>query len=726
MTQNTTTANFEQPVILEKPAILSRLFMWIIMLVSSSAIIWAYFAELDQSVPAIGQLELKDGAREVQAPTTGTVVRLHVEGGDRVEKNQPILTFRPTDPKADLASIQEVKETLENENEFYQDLVEGRIQQGQRPDLEALAKDRKARQSEIDIYEALISQLYRDSGRRISIDPEQRGLYDNAIAEYSSRVGAIELQIEELQKQLQQARQEEEASRDRLRVAQTQLQYSRQQVQFSQQQLENSRQQLTFANQQLENSRQQLQYAREQLENSREQLKYSEEQLELARGQLVKSEQVLQSNQEILDNISPLVEEGAIAELQQKRQQQEVIRGESELLGQRDRIESRSAEINTRKGDINSRLAEINSREGDVTGRMAEIKRIEGDINARQSEVSNRLADINAKEGEVQAIQAEIRRSELEQERILVSIERTREQLQNTKDSWARELYNRIATNKTAIAGIDSQFSKLQLDNKKRLTEINAQVEKLEQTRDDQVLKAPVSGVVFDLTPGSKEEASLDIDKDPICQYVINDILQPGQIKPKKCEEAFYEAQQTEPLLTILDDDEGLEAVVYINNKDIALVLNALREKREILEPLDGQELASGETIDCKPAKSCVCPELKENREKLGLTNRQCVPVEVQVQALPANEFGTVAGEVVSISKDAIPPDPQQERAFFSFETKIRLSRQTVLLDRESDLEIALQNGMAVNSNINVGKRSVLELFFSRFTSKFKSLTNVN
>jgi HlyD family secretion protein len=509
---------------------------------------------------------------------------------------------------------------------------------------------------------------------------------------------------------------------------------------FANQQLENSRQQLQYAREQLENSRQQLQYAREQLNNSREQLKYSQEQLELARGQLVKSEQVLQSNQEILDNISPLVEEGAIAQLQQKRQQQEVLRGESELLGQRDRIESRSAEINTRKGEINSRLAEVNSREGDVTARMAEvnnregditarmaeIKRIEGDINARQSEVSSRMADINAREGEVQATQAEIRRSELEQERIAVSIERTREQLQNTKDSWARELYNRVATNKTAIAGIDSQFSKLQLDNKKRLTEINAQVEKLKQTRDDQVLKAPVSGLVFDLTPGSKEEASLDIAKDPICQYVINDILEPGEIKPKKCEEAYYEAQQTEPLLTILDDEEGLEAVVYIQNKDIALVLNALREKREKLEPLDGRELASGETIDCKPGKSCICPELKENREKLGLTDRQCVPVEVQVQALPANEFGTVAGEVISISKDAIPPDPQQERPFFSFETTIRLSRQTVILDRESDLEIALQNGMAVNSNIKVGKRSVLELFFSRFTSKFKSLTNVN
>ena len=98
----------------------------------------------------------------------------------------------------------------------------------------------------------------------------------------------------------------------------------------------------------------------------------------------------------------------------------------------------------------------------------------------------------------------------------------------------------------------------------------------------------------------------------------------------------------------------------------------------------------------------------------------------MQVQALPANEFGTATGEVIYISDDAIPPDQQAGRPFFAFETTIDLERQTFVLDDENDLEIGLQNGMAINSNINVGKRTVLELFFSRFTSKFKSLTNVN
>ena len=717
----------EQPVILEKPAILSRLFLWMIMLITSSAIIWAYFAEIDQAVPATGQLELKDGSIDVQAPTSGNVVRLHVENGDRVEKNQPLLTFSPTAPNADLGSAQELRETLKRENKFYQDVLNGKIPQALPPDLQKLAQERQTRISENQTYQALIDELYLNRGGFVNVDPSLQGLYVNYKAEYNSRVAAVELQIQELEKQLQQAEEDEESAKEQLRVAQDQLQYSRQQLQFAQQQLSNSKEQREFAKEQLKNSEKQLAFAKEQLKNSQEQLKYSQEQLELAKGQLGKSEQVLGSNQEILDQISPLVEEGAIAELQQKRQQQEVFRGESELLRQQDQIQARAGEINTRLGEVNSRLADITAREGEVNSRRADINTLEGEINTREAEINSRQADINSREGEIKARQAEVQRAKLEQQRLNVAINRAKEQLKNTRDAWARELYARIAENEgREIARIDSQFTRLQLDNQKRLTEVNAQVEKLQESRDNQVLRAPVSGVVFDLKPVSKEESSLDIKRDPICQYVINDVLKPGDIKPERCEDASYEAQQTEPLLTVLDDDEGLEAVVYIQNKDVALVLKALNDKRKKLESYHDQELAGGEVIECEPGKKCACPELKENREKLGLSDIDCVPVEVQVEALPANEFGTVTGEVISISDDAIPPDQQAGRPYYSFETKINLERQTFVLDNENDLEIGLQNGMAVSSNINVGKRTVLELFFNRFTGKFKSLTNVN
>ena len=717
----------EQPIILEKPAILSRLFLWMIMIMTSSAIIWAYFAEIDQAVPAIGQLELKDGSIDVQAPTSGNVVRLHVENGDRVEKNQPLLTFSPTAPSADLGSAIKLRETLKRENQFYKEVLNGKVPTDLPSDLQKLAQERQTRISENQTYRALIDELYLNRGSFINVDPTLQGLYINYKAEYNSRVGAVELQVKELQKQLQQAEKQEEAATEQLRVAQDQLQYARQQLQFAKQQLNNSKQKLTYAYEQLNNTEKQLKFSREQLNNTQAQLKYSQEQLELAKGQLDKSEKVLDSNEGILEQISPLVEEGAMAELQKKRQEQEVFRGESEILRQQDQIQSRAGEINTRLGDINTRLADINIREGEVNSRRADINNLEGEINTRESEINSKKADINAKEGEVKVRQAEVQRARLEQQRLNVSINRTQKQLRNTRDVWARELYATIAQNKgREIARIDSQFTRLQLENNKRLTEVNAQIEKLEEARDNQVLKSPVSGVIFDLQPTTKEESSLDMKTDSICQYVINDVLKPGDIQPERCEDASYEAQQTQPLLTVLDDDEGLKAVVYIQNKDVALVLKALNDKRKKLESYHDQELAGGEVIECEAGKKCACPELKENREKLGLSDVNCVPVEVQVQALPANEFGTVAGEVISISDDAIPPDQQEGRGYFSFKTTIDLERQTFVLDNENNLEIGLQNGMAINSNINVGKRTVLELFFNRFTGKFKSLTNVN
>ncbi|MGL5511457.1 MAG: chromosome partitioning protein ParA [Microcoleaceae cyanobacterium] len=743
----------EQPVMLEKPAILSRLFLWVIMLMSGTTVIWAYFAQLDQSVPAVGQLELKNGSIELQAPNPGTVVRLHVANGDRVEKNQPLLTFSPTASSSDLESIKKVQDSIQKENQFYDDLVKGRVVPGEKPDLEAIARDRQGRLAENQVYQLLLDELYLRQGRGALPDANLQGLYTNARQEYQSKVASVDLQLSELQKQLEQAVNDEAAAREKLDTSKKQLQFDNEQLRFSQQQLRTSQDQLLFAREQLKNSFDKLTYAKDQLKNSQQQftfsqeqlkntqaqLQYTEEQLKLAQSQLDKSESVLQSNQEILDKITPLVEEGAMAELQQKRQIQEVLRNESEVLRQQDQIQSRAGELNNRQGDVNSRQSDINARagdvnekltaiktqEGEVNARLADISAKEGEINARRAESQNRLATIQAREGEINTVQAEVQRYQLEQEKLIVSVERVKEQLQNTKDLWAKELYNRIAENKKAIATIDSQFSKLQLENKKKLTEIDGQVKKVEETRNNQVLRAPVSGVIFDLKPSKKEESKLDMKTDQVCQYVVKSILKPTDIQPKKCEEAFFEAQQTQPLLQILGDEAGLEAKVNIDNKDIALILNALREKQKILEPYDGKELAGGEVIECKADKDCICPDLKENREKLGLTDLMCVPAEVQVDALPAAEFGTIPGEIIAISKDAIPPDPQKQQTAYTFESRIRLKRQSFVLDREKDVEFPLQNGMGVRTNINVGRRSVLELFFNRFVGKFNSLTQM-
>jgi HlyD family secretion protein len=154
----------------------------------------------------------------------------------------------------------------------------------------------------------------------------------------------------------------------------------------------------------------------------------------------------------------------------------------------------------------------------------------------------------------------------------------------------------------------------------------------------------------------------------------------------------------------------------------VALVLNALRLKREKLVPYNGQEVA-GEVIECTPEKDCLCPESENARKELGLTEEDCVKVELNIDAFPAGEFGTVVGELKWISQDAIPPD--ELRQYYSFEAKIQLEKDYFVLDEEEDIRIALQSGMAVNSKINIGKRTILQLLFSRFTGTFNSMTNV-
>lgn len=658
----------EQPVILEKPAIWSRLFLWMIMLMTTSAVVWAYFASIEQAVPAVGQLELKDGARDIQAPATGAVVRVHVENGDRVEKNQPLLTFNPVASSADFTSIKKTKEALEKENKFYEDVVSGKIQGPIPSNLESTIKDRQSNVAQNQVLQALIDELYLNRGASGNFDATQQGLYVNYKSEFESRVAAAQGQVQELEKQLKQAQDAEKAAAAQMIVAQQQFGFAQNQLNYSQQ----------------------------QLASSKEQVKSAEAQKQLADEQLGKSQQVLKSNQGILGRLTPLVEAGAIAELQKERQEQDVFRGQSDVLKQQDQIKQREGEINSRKGEINTRLGEINTRRG----------------------------EINARQGDIQKITAEIQRHQGEQGRIDESIKRAQEQLKNTKDAWAKELYSKIAENQKQIASSDSQLSRFKVENLKKLSEINGQLEKAEQTRDTQVLKSPVSGVIFDLKPSKKENAKLDIAKDPICQSIINSVVKPGEPRPARCEEAYYEAQQTEKLLKVLDDDNGLQAIVYLENSNVALVLDALRQKRDKLEKYHGKQL-DGEKIDCEVGKSCVCPEKEVNREKLGLTKYQCVPVEVNVEAFPAMEFGTAEGEVIEISSDAEPPT--ELRKYYAFKTKIKLKNQKFVLnkDKPGQVEVNLQSGMAVSSNINIGKRTVLQMFINRFTGKLDTFKSV-
>ena len=129
--------------------------------------------------------------------------------------------------------------------------------------------------------------------------------------------------------------------------------------------------------------------------------------------------------------------------------------------------------------------------------------------------------------------------------------------------------------------------------------------------------------------------------------------------------------------------------------------------------------------MTAKKVKVACVLRRKLIREKLGLTHYECVPVEVNVEAFPAMEFGTAEGEVKEISSDAEPPT--ELRKYYAFKTKIKLKNQKFVLNKNkpNQVEVNLQSGMAVSSNINIGKRTVLQMFINRFTGKLDTFKTV-
>jgi HlyD family secretion protein len=110
---------FDQPVILRQSHNWSRGILWTIMGVTTSAIIWASVAKIEEAVPAQGKLEPQGAVNEVKAPVNGVVKEIYVKDGQRVKQGDLLLRLDPTAAQAQLASLSKVRTALIKENQFY-------------------------------------------------------------------------------------------------------------------------------------------------------------------------------------------------------------------------------------------------------------------------------------------------------------------------------------------------------------------------------------------------------------------------------------------------------------------------------------------------------------------------------------------------------------------------------------------------------------------------------
>lgn len=413
----------EQSVVLKQPATWSRAVIWTLMGVTTAGLLWAALAKIEQVVGAQGQLKPQGKVQEVQAPVNGVVKEVKVKDGDRVKKGQTVILMDSTATKAQLRSYEKIRESALRENRFYRLLmnetlsesaVETSIARLKLPEeVAALARSRAALVSENNLYEVQVGERSSDA----SLKSDARARLGATRRESDSRAAAARLEIDQLEKQ----------------QAQTRVQ------------LANTREQL-FA--------ERLVLAEITARNEKS-LREGQAGLDIERN--------------ILNDIEPLGEQGAIARYQINKQKQAVTDRTNELL------------------------------EKQSNGKIDREKQLK----------------------EVQTRQAEIARLEQEEKRYAVLIDQAREKLINTTVATEKDARDKMAENQKRIAEIDSQLGRIIVDNEKRIAELDGQISQAKQTLQYQELTAPIDGVVFDLKarPGfvpqpSQAEALLKIVPD--------------------------------------------------------------------------------------------------------------------------------------------------------------------------------------------------------------------
>ncbi|BAZ10201.1 HlyD family secretion protein [Calothrix sp. NIES-4071] len=142
----------------------------------------------------------------------------------------------------------------------------------------------------------------------------------------------------------------------------------------------------------------------------------------------------------------------------------------------------------------------------------------------------------------VQNSNAEIATLLQEQQRLQYKIEQGRQQTDNTVAVSGKNILDKIADNKKNIAEIDSQFTKIMLDNEQRLADTNSKLAQAQLNIKYQELRAPVAGTIFDL----------------------------------QAKNAGFVASPTQQLLKIVPTDNYV-AEIYITNKDIGFVREGMK-----------------------------------------------------------------------------------------------------------------------------------------------------
>ncbi|NJM66108.1 MAG: HlyD family efflux transporter periplasmic adaptor subunit [Acaryochloris sp. RU_4_1] len=202
------TRPYDRPVLLKSSPIWSRVIIWSIALCTGGAITWASLAQIEEAIPATGQLEPQGTVKDVQSPVTGVVKTVYVHEGQTVKKGEVLLRLDPQGQQSEWKSLERIRKTLQTENEFYR--RQTRLPKSQAyatsaftpvpPEMLTLAESRRTLVAENQLFYA---QFQGNRGEGLT--PEQQLRLQVGQQEATTRANATQAEAAQLQQQAAQA-----------------------------------------------------------------------------------------------------------------------------------------------------------------------------------------------------------------------------------------------------------------------------------------------------------------------------------------------------------------------------------------------------------------------------------------------------------------------------------------------------------------------------------------
>jgi hemolysin D len=191
---------------------------------------------------------------------------------------------------------------------------------------------------------------------------------------------------------------------------------------------------------------------------------------------------------------------------------------------------------------IKKKLAQTEVQINDTKATLAIEEEIVGKLKTLSEEGGISQLQYLQQKKKVQNLQAQVAQSSEEQQRLQLDIEQEQQELKNSVAASQKNNWEKITNNKKQIAEIETQLTKVLLENEKRLADVNSKISQAQTNVKYQKIHAPVSGTIFDLQANNHG----------------------------------FVTRPTEKLLAIVPKD-SLIAEAFITNKDIGFVREGMK-----------------------------------------------------------------------------------------------------------------------------------------------------